>query len=406
MNKIHFTVSLIRKLHAKGVHGTEYYDTSFTAGCFGVKVYQSGRKVFFLRFTSYRGLSRRMSLGCVEVVSLKDARKHALILLGEIQKGFDPAEKSLTRGRGMKVSGLADEFLRNHVEPHLKLSTQARYKALLRRRIIPHLGSYYISELTPGHINPYLASIRRKKSDFRSTHMLLSSMYRYALIHGLVEQSPCHGGQLMNYPRDARTRVLSDEEVIAFWKSCERIRDIFHRVYFKLLLLTGIRSNELHHVKRVDLSHGVIRIAPETAKSRREQIIPLPAPVFEMAQALPLREDGFLFKPLAVIGRTRSYHFRYVRERMGHTSADIYMHDLRRTLATNLERLGMKNDTIAAVLGHNKATRHGGVTYHYTYYTFRTEKLHALTLWYNRVSGLVNGSQKPIPLYASLVGEE
>lgn len=402
MTKLKLTESKIKQLLPENDFGTEFYDTSFTAGCFGIKVYWSGRKVFFLRFTSHRGIARRITLGCFKVVSLKDARKQALLYLGEIQKEIDPTEKSFARGRQIKITELAAEFLKNYVKPNLATSTEKNYQGVFRRVIIPNLGSYYVSELTPGHINPFLSSIRQNKGDFRAAHMLLSSMYRYALVQGLIEYSPCHGGQLIKYPRDARSRVLSDQEIIDFWESCHHLRNIYHQLFFKILLLTGMRANELHHVKRADLSHGTIRVAPETAKTKREQIVPLPKPVFDMAESLPVRDDGYLFQPLCINGRGRSYYFRCIREQMGQESADIQMHDLRRTLATNLERLGMVNDTIAAVLGHNKATRHGGVTYSYTYYTFRTEKLHALTLWHKRVTGLVTGKEEPLPLYASL----
>jgi integrase len=400
MYSIKFTTARVRALYTED-KPKDFSDRSFTAGSFGVRAYPSGRKTYFIRYRSKEGKARRFTLGNSEVVSLKDARNKALTILAAVVKGEDPTDTIRLVGKKMSVKELASEFLEKHVNRYCRLVTYHNYKSVINRSIIPAFGAYKISHITPGIINRKLFIWYEQQGEWKSVTIIMSSMFGYALKKGLIDFSPCHGGQLLRYRRDSRRRVLTDEEIIDFWNATERIKRPTLKTYFRCLLLTGLRPSELFHTLRKNVSHGVIRIAPEISKSKHEFILPIPSKVAKMLQHLPKRKDGRLFIPLTDHGRWRSRYFNDVRQSMNIRSHDIRLYDLRRTVATNLERLGFSNDTVAAVLGHSKATRHGGVTYAYTYYVFRDEKKEALTEWCRRVYRLVEGKEAPMPLYAS-----
>ena len=79
---------------------------------------------------------------------------------------------------------------------------------------------------------------------------------------------------------------------------------------------------------------------------------------------------------------------------MGVESFSAY--DLRRTCATHLERLGVKEQVIGAVLSHAKSMRIHA-TAAYARYSYQHEKLDALTRWADRVFDLVGGRRPPQP---------
>jgi integrase len=82
----------------------------------------------------------------------------------------------------------------------------------------------------------------------------------------------------------------------------------------------------------------------------------------------------------------------------GRPLPDWRIHDLRRTLATGLQRLGFSLQTIEAVLGHVSGSR-AGVVGLYQRYNFQTEARAALTAWARHVADVVSGKPaKVIPI--------
>ena len=67
------------------------------------------------------------------------------------------------------------------------------------------------------------------------------------------------------------------------------------------------------------------------------------------------------------------------------------MHDLRRTVATNLQRLGVRLEVTEAVLNHVSGSR-AGIVGVYQKHDYATEKRQALDAWARRLEAIVNGS--------------
>jgi len=76
------------------------------------------------------------------------------------------------------------------------------------------------------------------------------------------------------------------------------------------------------------------------------------------------------------------------------------LHDLRRTVATGLQRLGVRLEVIEAVLGHVSGTR-AGVVGIYQRHRFEDEAREALTAWGAHLQRLIDGdtaSAEVVPL--------
>ena len=67
---------------------------------------------------------------------------------------------------------------------------------------------------------------------------------------------------------------------------------------------------------------------------------------------------------------------------------DWQIHDLRRTLATGMQRLGVSLQTVEAVLGHTSGSR-GGIVGVYQVHDYAAEKRAALEAWGSHVTGLI-----------------
>jgi integrase len=77
-----------------------------------------------------------------------------------------------------------------------------------------------------------------------------------------------------------------------------------------------------------------------------------------------------------------------LRERGGEPPAAWTFHDLRRTVATNLQKLDVKLEVTEAVLNHVSGSR-AGVVGIYQRHDYASEKREALDLWAARVAKIV-----------------
>lgn len=70
------------------------------------------------------------------------------------------------------------------------------------------------------------------------------------------------------------------------------------------------------------------------------------------------------------------------------------LHDLRRTVATNLQKLGVRFEVTEAVLNHRGGSK-SGVAGIYQRYEWRDEKRAALDAWARRLDAIVTGDTAP-----------
>lgn len=80
---------------------------------------------------------------------------------------------------------------------------------------------------------------------------------------------------------------------------------------------------------------------------------------------------------------------RMIAEDCGEALQPWRLHDLRRTLATGFQRLGVRFEVTEAVLNHVGGSR-AGVAGIYQRHDWKVEKRQALDLWNDHIAGIVN----------------
>jgi integrase len=188
----------------------------------------------------------------------------------------------------------------------------------------------------------------------------------------------------------ARDRVLTDVEIVAFWRAASEERTEFAAV-LKLLLLTGQRLSEVGGIRRVELSPDVATwtIPGERAKNHRTHVVPLAPPMREIVTNFAAEGD-FVFStnggaaPVSIGSKIKLR----LDASMG-TSA-WRLHDLRRTCATGMAEVGIAPHIIEAVLNHVSGHK-AGVAGIYNRAQYAAEKKVALERWAAHVESLVAG---------------
>ena len=183
----------------------------------------------------------------------------------------------------------------------------------------------------------------------------------------------------LEIPRD---RTLTADEVTALWTAIDRLPEL-PRAYFRVVLLTGARRNEVRGMawSELDLDAGLWRLPAERTKNKRPFELPLSAPVLETLRTL-LRTGPMVF---ALDGR-RPMTLHQLIERLRHDAGlpDVRLHDLRRTLRTGLAELGVSFEVAERVLNHSMP----GLQAVYNRHSYAAEKRVALMLWAEHVLSL------------------
>ena len=210
----------------------------------------------------------------------------------------------------------------------------------------------------------------------------LRAIFAFAIERGLVTVNPVIGvlKRKVEIPRD---RTLTAEEMVMLWRAIDKLPEV-PRAYFRVVLLTGARRNEVRFMawSELDLNARKWRLPAERNKSARPFEIPLSDPVVEILQTLPrIGPMVFAFdgkRPMAVnqlIERVRSDAALF----------DMRLHDLRRTLRTGLAELGISFEVAERVLNHAMP----GLEAVYNRHSYAAEKRKALALWAEHVLALV-----------------
>ena len=242
----------------------------------------------------------------------------------------------------------------------------------------------------------------------------LSAVLRWGVRHEYLTHNPIEGTKAPG-GFTAGERTLSDDEISVLWrvlptaiaksKSCQRI--------IKLCLITGQRLGEVSGMTRaeLDLDHKLWSLPGARTKNKFPHTVPLSdfsmtlihealADIEGNSQFVFPAEDGSgLTAPRVTRAIARAHKSNEERPlgRFGITAWSA--HDLRRTVLTNLAKLGVTPHVIAHIANHRSLTKSGVTFAHYVQHSYEGEKRSALDLWSNRLVAIV-GDQKTASVVA------
>src|SRR5262249_31884492 len=184
----------------------------------------------------------------------------------------------------------------------------------------------------------------------------------------------------------SRERVLSDQELTKIWAETDCIGPFGAAV--RLLMLTGARREEIGQLRWSEIDGDMIRLKGHRTKNGEPHDIPLSAPARELLNSIP-RLGAFVFtlsgtKPINGWSRPKG------KLDLVSNVKDWHIHDIRRTVATGLEKLNVKLQVTEAILGHTSGSKHGVIKIYQTH-DYADEKCAALEAWGKHVSALLNG---------------
>jgi len=370
----------------------EFWDQSFP-GSFGVRVMKGGRKTFVLMYRT-GGRRRRMKLGTYPVLSLAEARRDAFGVLGAVERGEDPAEKRKQDRNAGTFEELAQLYLEMHARPHKKAASIKEDTRILTTYLLPAWGRRTFQSITRSDVIRLLDEIKFKRGApvmANRVKALASTIFNFAARKALVPETfanPCTNVEQPTKEK-SRDRVLSDDEIKALWKDLESRAEPTASIY-RLVLLTGQRPGEVKAMRWPDIDGEDIWTIPATeTKNHREHKVPLSSHALAIIEQLrPLSWDGEF-----VFAAPTGGHIKWLQKMSQRIQKNVGFnfrpHDLRRTCATNLSKLGVDDVTIATILNHSWPLRH--MTAVYNRWERLPEMSRALERWGAKLEAIVTG---------------
>jgi integrase len=274
---------------------------------------------------------------------------------------------------------LKQRFMRDHVMPNLSDDTVTTYHKYINRLI-----TYLEDEKS--HLTTQICSMEQAQDSIRDFIELISGytpitanrmascfskMFNFGVDKRLVTHNPA--AKIPRNREKARQFYANDEMLrnysnILLTSQCKKLT----LDAMRLILLTGLRTGEIRALTRdmVDFSSERLVLPSEITKNGNPHLIALSQPALDI-----LKEhcEG-------LIGRCKVFSFgedalhqatTRMTQRAGQRATP---HDLRKTFATQLAMLGIKDTVIANMLNHSVQ----GVTRkHYNFYSYEQEKRYA-----------------------------
>jgi integrase len=361
----------------------------------GVRVTAGGRKSFLVQYR-HGGEKRRVPLGSGFAISLKAARKAAQAIMGDVAKGRDPAAerketvrkaKEQADREGLTLGVLIDQWEQRHLAGR-RPGYAAEATRALRFAFRMHLTSPACA-LTSKVVKVTLYGIadNGKKATARLTGAYGRAAYGWAIGRDLIAENPFAVVSVGAVA--SRDRVLSDEELRAVWRAAGGPGAYDGIV--RLLILTGQRREEVAAMTWDEVAPdlSIWTIPASRAKNGVAHIVPL------SPQASAILQDAPRLAKLVFQGRAGVFNgFSKAKTSLDGASGvrGWRLHDLRRTVATVLQKLGVRLEVTEAVLNHVSGSR-AGIVGLYQRHDWADEKRAALAAWGAHVAALVEGRE-------------
>src|ERR1700747_1014086 len=114
---------------------------------FGVTVYPNGSKTYVAQYRK-DGRSHRVLIGKHGRLTPDEARREAKALLGDVEKGANPAVERRTKREAPTLQEISQAFL-EYAFAKKKVGTAIGYESALRLHILPELGAKRLNDIQP-----------------------------------------------------------------------------------------------------------------------------------------------------------------------------------------------------------------------------------------------------------------
>ncbi|PWG62522.1 tyrosine-type recombinase/integrase [Spiribacter halobius] len=379
---------------------------------FGVRITPSGTVSFVLRYLTKDGKDRMLTIGewGENQWSLAAARKQG----GEYRKQIDSGADILEERRALRAELTVADTVKRFYVGKRDLESFRDIRCVFEKYLLPQLGKKRIRTVRRrdiiAMIDPLVQTHPRQAGKLLG---YCKQLFAWAEDREIVEASPVATLRASNMGKgltsSKRARVLSDDELRAFWG---RVDDCgMHKLTalaLRMVLVTAQRPGEVAGMRWDEIKDKVWTVpASRRGKTNDEHTVPLTATaeaILEAARAEVARlskrrhkkPSGHVFEshpgaPVSTAAMSKAV-MRYAKALANQPDGPEGQwrpHDLRRTARTGLAAAGVSAEVAEAVVGHVRP----GVRGVYDRHGYDHEKRVALEAWERRLLRIAEGKR-------------
>lgn len=388
-------------------------------------VQPSGAKSWALRYRRH-GKTAKLTLGPVlierkddavtglipvgQAMTLAEARAAGREALQQLAEGKDPAaaakrssaHKSALPDRNRDLVRVqAETFISRYCKPRNRSwpEVERQFKTVIN----PTWGERRVQDIAKRDVTDLLDEIVDRGAPVLANRVFatIRKFFGWLVERDVLKVSPCAGLKSPSSEK-SRDRLLDDDEIRLFLKATQGLGYPFGPM-FRLLLFTAQRKSEVGNMSRGELAIAGVKplwvIPADRAKNGKEHEVPLSESAISMIKALPQIGDSQLL--FTTTGETSASGFSRALERTNFKMLELRreevtkrgddpekvtpiprwtLHDLRRTAASGMARLGVSLPIIEKILNHTSGS-FGGIVGVYQKHSFADEKRAALDAW-------------------------
>lgn len=377
----------------------DYWDTK-TPG-FGIRVSVGGTKSWMLMYRDAMKSKKRLRLGEWPEMGLADARQAAKSYGGQVADGGNPAADKAAAKAEPTFGEFAAVYLERHARVNKKPRSVHEDILMLNADLLPHWRNHKLSDIHRKDVIALLDAIVARGAGVHANRVraLVSKMFSFAIARDLTEMNPAY-----KVPRPvtevARDRVLAPDEIRRLWKALDGESSKAVAV-FKLALLTAARRGELLGMEwsELDLDAAWWTIPAARSKNGLAHRVPLVPSAVALLRAIEAdnHDSQYVFRG-GRVGRPIANPQKWLlRLRQRARLQDFRLHDVRRTVASNLSALGVPRLVVSKVLNHVET----GITAVYDRHSYDAEKRSALLKWERHLQQVLANRNNVVVLEAA-----
>ena len=367
-----------------------------------IAVFPSGVRSWTLRYT-VKGNVYRLTLGRWPAITIERAHRLATKALQEVAAGRNPQKEKIEQrhrralglDRETTVRSVWETYRDKHVDKELRPGNAKEVKRVFDKLLLPKLGKRDMREIEPREIKAVLDGIARHAPvTANRAHSMISAMWNWAISELIIpDKNPVAGLKKPTPGEKARSRVLPDIELKLLWRAASTVAWPWGD-FTRVLVLTGCRRTEIGAMRWDWFTKDEITIPASATKNGQEHVIPLTAGISEIFDAIPVR-GPYVFRAGKKPPTAYRWGKQLIDDALATVAAEAFetiepwtFHDIRRSVASGMFKLGVDPAIIDAALNHKSGTV-SGLRAVYVHVDRVSATRTALTRWGEHIAGII-----------------
>ena len=343
-------------------------------------VQPTGAKSWAVRYRVGRRTRKLTLPGRYPVVSLAKAREAARLALESVTAGADPAA---AKHAGTPADGTLAAYIALYRDKHV--STVRSGTAANINRELEHMQDAWPGRTLRSISKKDVVAIIDKAMKRGPSAGVMAWKVAKAFFGWCEAREDDFASPARSIRKPAkeksRDRVLDDAELKVTWEAADHEGGLAGALV-KLLILTGARRNEITELSRDEIKAEGIELPGERTKNGLPHRIPLTPMMCQVFETLP-RTGKFVLN-----GMDRPFgDHSGAKEKIAPAIRSWTLHDLRRSFASGLQRLGVAPHIVELALNHRSGT-FSGVAGIYQRHRYAKEVRDAFELWSQHIETL------------------